>query len=103
MVGFVMGIHATFYMLFKGIDFDPFDMLRYLPVSSMYILSMTIGYSGLRYIELSLAAPVENSSGAVSAMLLFLFFHRVFSFITILGVIIVSFDVIRLAMLEEQA
>src|SRR5690625_1771465 len=103
MVGFVMGIHATFYMVFKGIDFDPFDMIRYLPVSSMYILSMTIGYIGLRYIELSIAAPVQNSSGAVSAILLFIFFPRELSFIAIFGVIIVTFGVIGLAMLEKQA
>src|SRR5690625_5457168 len=103
MVGFVMGIYATFYMVFKGIDFDPFDMIRYLPVSSMYILSMTIGYIGLRYIELSIAAPVQNSSGAVSAILLFIFFPRELSFIAIFGVIIVTFGVIGLAMLEKQA
>src|SRR5690625_5317853 len=69
MVGLVMGIHAVSYMLIKGIAFDPFDMIRYLPVSALYIISMTIGFIGLRYIELSIAAPVQNSSGAVTAIL----------------------------------
>jgi len=103
MVGFVMGIHAISYMLIKGIDFDPFDMVRYFPVSFMYILSMTIGYVGLRYIELSIAAPVQNSAGAVSAVLLFIFFPRTMSLIDILGVIIVTVGVIGLAMFEKQA
>src|SRR5690625_7855543 len=103
MVGFVMGIHATFYMVFKGIDFDPFDMIRYLPVSSMYILSMTIGYIGLRYIELSIAAPVQNSSGAVSAIFLFIFFSRELSMMAVFGIIVVTVGVIGLAILEKQA
>lgn len=103
MVGFVMGIHATLYMLIKGVSFDPFDMIRYFPVSAMYILSMTIGYIGLRYIELSIAAPVQNSSGAVSAVLLFLFFPREMSFIEISGIVAVTAGVIGLAVFEKQA
>lgn len=102
MVGFAMGIHATLYGLVKGVDFELFDMIIYLPVSSMYIISMTIGYIGLRYIELSIAAPVQNSSGAISAILLFIFFPRELSLITIIGVVVVSYGVIRLAMLEKE-
>lgn len=103
MVGFVMGIHAVCYMVIKDITFDPFDMVRYFPVSFMYILSMTIGYIGLRYIELSIAAPVQNSAGAVSAILLFIFFPREMSFIDIAGIIIVTIGVIGLAIFEKQA
>ena len=102
MVGFAMGIHAILYGLVKGVEFELFDMIIYLPVSSMYIISMTIGYIGLRYIELSIAAPVQNSSGAMSAILLFIFFPRELSLITIIGVIIVTYGVIRLAMLEKE-
>lgn len=103
MVGFAMGIHATIYGLAKGVDFELFDMILYLPVSAMYIISMTLGYIGLRYIELSIAAPVQNSSGAISAILLFIFFPRELSLITIVGVVVVSYGVIRLAMLEKEA
>src|SRR5699024_12658242 len=102
MVGFAMGIHATLYGLVKGVDFELFDMIIYLPVSSMYIISMTIGYIGLSYIELSIAAPVQNSSGAISAILLFIFFLRGLSLITIISVVVVSSDVMRLVMLETE-
>jgi len=102
MVGFVMGIHAICYMFIKDISFDPFDMVRYFPVSFMYILSMTIGFIGLRYIELSIAAPVQNSAGAVSAILLFIFFPREMSFIDILGIVVVTAGVIGLAIFEKQ-
>ena len=40
----------------------------YLPVSVLYILSMTLGYVGLRYIELSISSPICNSSGALVAV-----------------------------------
>lgn len=103
MVGLVMGIHATLYMIVKGFVFDPIYIIKYLPVSALYILSMTIGYIGLRYIELSIAAPVQNSAGAVTAILLFIFFPRQLSFFDIAGVIIVTFGVIGLATLEKQA
>src|SRR5690625_865877 len=103
MVGLVMGIHAVSYMLIKGIAFDPFDMIRYLPVSALYIISMTISFIGLRYIELSIAAPVQNSSGAVTAILLFVFFPRELSLIDIAGVVIVTIGVFGLAILESNA
>lgn len=44
----------------------------YLPVSLLYISSMTLGYIGLRYIELSISSPICNSSGALVAVLCFL-------------------------------
>lgn len=102
MVGFVMGIHAFIYLIIKDFNFDPFDMIRYLPVSAMYILSMTIGYVGLRYIELSIAAPVQNSAGAVSAILLFIFFPREMHFVDIFAIVIITAGVIGLAMIEKK-
>src|SRR5699024_4813609 len=102
MLGFAMGIHATFFVLVFFVDFELFDMLIYLAVSSMYIISTTIGYIGLRYIELSIAAPVPNSSGAISAILLFIFFPREMSIVDISGIIIVTIGVIGLAIFEKQ-
>ncbi|RUT45327.1 hypothetical protein EJP82_15300 [Paenibacillus anaericanus] len=103
MVGLIMGIHATAYMLIKGITFDPTDLLRYLPVSALYILSMTIGYIGLRYIELSIASPVQNSSGAVTAILLFIFFTHELGVVEILGISIITLGVIGIAISEKIA
>ncbi|WP_028537448.1 EamA family transporter [Paenibacillus sp. J14] len=102
MVGLVMGIHGTAYLLIEGLSFDPFDMIRYLPVSALYILSMAIGYFGLRYIELSIASPVQNSSGAVTAILLYLFFPHDLGWMDIAGVAIITFGVVGLAILEKQ-
>ncbi|MFS0784519.1 EamA family transporter [Bacillus sp. 1P06AnD] len=103
MVGLVMGIHATAYMLIKGLSFNPMDMVNYLPVSALYILSMAIGYIGLRYIELSIASPVQNSSGAVTAILLFIFFTHEIGAVEIAGLIMITFGIIAIAILEKKA
>ncbi|MGG6309366.1 EamA family transporter [Paenibacillus macerans] len=103
MVGLVMGMHGTAYLLIKGLAFHPIDMIRYLPVSALYILSMAIGYFGLRYIELSIASPVQNSSGAVTVILLYLFFPHDLGAVEIAGVAIITLGVVGLAVLEKQA
>ncbi len=68
-VGVVMGIHALYEIFGGDVPIDFPSLLKYLPVSALYILSMTIGYVGLRYIELSVSSPICNSSGALVALL----------------------------------
>lgn len=68
-VGVVMGLHAAYEIFIGGTKISPSILLTYLPVSALYILSMTIGYLGLRYIELSISSPICNSSGALVAVL----------------------------------
>ena len=61
-VGVVMGIHAAIEISWQVI-------WTYLPVSLLYIGSMTLGYVGLRYIELSISSPICNASGALVAII----------------------------------
>ena len=68
-VGLVMGLHAGYEIFFAGVEISWQILLTYLPVSCLYILSMAIGYLGLRYIELSISSPICNSSGAIVAVL----------------------------------
>ena len=69
-VGLVMGLHAAYEVFIGGTEISVSTLLTYLPVSALYILSMTIGYVGLRYIELSISSPICNSSGALVAVLI---------------------------------
>ena len=71
-VGLVMGLHAAYEVFVEGVEINGQIILTYLPVSMLYILSMAIGYLGLRYIELSISSPICNSSGAIVAILAFL-------------------------------
>lgn len=68
-VGIVMGLHAAYEIFIGGVEINLSIILTYLPISALYIVSMTIGYIGLRYIELSISSPICNSSGAIVAML----------------------------------
>jgi len=70
-VGVVMGLHAAYEVFVNGVEINAQIMLTYLPVSALYILSMAMGYLGLRYIELSISSPICNSSGAIVAILIF--------------------------------
>ena len=70
-VGLVMGLHAAYEVFGGGVEINAGIILTYLPVSCLYILSMAIGYLGLRYIELSISSPICNSSGAIVAILIF--------------------------------
>ena len=68
-VGVVMGLHAAYEIFVGGVEITLPAILKYLPVSALYIVSMAIGYIGLRYIELSVSSPICNSSGALVAIL----------------------------------
>ena len=68
-VGLVMGLHAAYEIFIGKVGITWEILLMYLPVSMLYILSMAIGYLGLRYIELSISSPICNSSGALVAVL----------------------------------
>ena len=72
-VGVVMGLHAAFEIFVGGTEISFSIILTYLPVSLLYIGSMTLGYLGLRYIELSVSSPICNSSGALVAEMTLVF------------------------------
>lgn len=102
LVGFVMGITAIITMLIKGIDYDFRNILIYSPVSLMYILSMAIGYFGLRYLELSVSSPIQNASGAVTCILLIIVLKEMPGILSIIAVAIISLGVILLGVFEKR-
>ncbi len=99
-VGGVMGIHAVIEII-NGVPFKFSYMLTYLPASALYILSMILGYVGLRYIELSVSTPVCNSSGAV-ACILFLLIGEKLSALQAVGIILIVIGVVSLAWYERK-
>ena len=68
-VGVVMGLHAAYEIFVGGAVVTWHVIWTFQPVSLLYIGSMTLGYVGLRYIELSVSSPICNSSGALVAIL----------------------------------
>lgn len=103
MVGLVMGLHVIgYYWLYQGINYDWKNILVYLPVSSMYILSMAVGYFGLRYIEVSISSPISNSSGAFVVLMSFFFMHATMKPLQWFAVIIIIIGMFLLGVFEKQ-
>ena len=73
LVGAVMGIHAIVTLLTSDIGYDPMNLIAYLPVSLCYIVSMACSFFGIRFIEESLADPIENTAGAMCSLLCVIF------------------------------
>lgn len=85
--------------------------VKYLPASLGYIISMVIGYAGMRYLEVSIVSPVQNASGALSAVFLFIFFSvtgsigsfwEEFSILDVVGTVFIICGVIALAIVEQR-
>ena len=100
-VGGVMGIHAI-VMLLLGTEFHLQDIITYLPASILYILSMTLGYVGLRYIMLSVSTPICNSSGAVACIMFYFLMKEPMEPPQIVAVIMICLAVFLLAVLEKR-
>lgn len=101
-VGTVMGLHAVIYLIATGMEYDPMSIIQYFPVSAMYILSMTLGYAGLRYIELSVSSPICNSSGAVTAILCYFILKQTMGTVQLVGVVMICLGVLLLSILEKR-
>lgn len=114
-VGMVMGVCSILLLIFSDDKMSLSALfsnaVKYLPASLSYIISMVIGYAGLRYLELSIVSPVQNASGALSAVVMLLYFIFIgkinnffdeFSVLDIVGTVIIVFAVISLALVEHN-
>ncbi|MBQ9314113.1 MAG: EamA family transporter [Clostridia bacterium] len=101
-VGIVMGIYAFVYMIVNNVNINLMEIIRYLPVSLCYIISMVIGYKGLKYIELSLASPVQNTSGVITSILLLIFFKDILPNMAYVAFALIFFAIFYICMLERK-
>ena len=101
-VGIIMGIHGIFTLFSNNLDYNFKNILIYLPVSSMYILSMAIGYFGLKYLELSISSPIQNSSEIITSILCFFLLHEELDFISLISIILIGIGLIFLGVIEKN-
>ena len=99
MVGLVMGIHGTYLLLTTHASVHIIDILKYLPVSFCYIASMIIGYRGLKYLELSISSPIQNTSGVIVALLFIIFFKEHYDYPFYMAVASIFLGIIILSMI----
>ena len=101
-VGVVMGLHACYEIFVNGVEINLHILTTYLPVSLLYILSMAMGYMGLRYIELSISSPICNASGALVAITAILTMGESYPPAVLIAIGLVCVGVIGLGIVEYQ-
>ena len=101
-VGVVMGAHAIFTLLTKDINYNPVNLLVYLPVSLLYIISMAFSYFGMRFLEESISDPIENTSGAICSLLCVVILGDTLSPLTIAAICVIVIGVLGVGFLENK-
>jgi len=125
-VGIIMGLHLIITLIGGSIvtnpdslpkavagliytDFRIMDFVYYLPIATIYIVAMVVGYKGLRYIELSVSSPICNSSGSLALLIcgiigLFVGGNYVVDLSggSIAGVVLVAVGIIALGIVEYK-
>ena len=101
-VGVVMGAHAIFTLLTQDINYNPINLIRYLPVSLLYIISMAFSYFGMRFLEESISDPIENTSGAICSLLCVIFLKESLSALSVIAIVIIVIGVLGVGFLENK-
>lgn len=101
-VGAVMGAHAIFTLLTKDIGYNPINLLVYLPVSLLYIVSMAFSYFGMRFLEESISDPIENTSGAICSLLCVILLKESLTPLSIIAILIIVIGVLGVGFLENK-
>jgi len=101
-VGVVMGLHAIFTLLTQDIHYDPVNIIRYLPVSLFYIISMAFSYFGMRFLEESISDPIENTAGVICVLLFVLILGDTYSALTWIAIGVITVGVLGVSFLENH-
>ncbi|MBR3950230.1 MAG: DMT family transporter [Oscillospiraceae bacterium] len=101
-VGVVMGAHAIFTLLTQDINYNPVNLLIYLPVSLFYIFSMAFSYFGMRFLEESISDPIENTAGVICTLLFVIFLQEEISLLTWIAIGIITVGVLGVSFLENH-
>ncbi len=101
-VGVVMGAHAIFTLLTQDINYNPINIIRYLPVSLFYIISMAFSYFGMRFLEESISDPIENTAGVICTLLFVIFLQEEISLFTWIAIGVITVGVLGVSFIENR-
>ncbi len=101
-VGAVMGAHAVFTLLTQDIHYNPVNIIRYLPVSLFYIISMAFSYFGMRFLEESISDPIENTAGVICTLLFVIFLKEEISLFTWAAIAVITVGVLGVSFMENR-
>ncbi len=102
-VGAVMGIHAVVTLCTGDFRYDPVNLIRYLPVSLLYIISMACSFFGMRFIEESISDPMENTSGAICTVLCVIILGDTISVPAVAAIVLMVVGILGLGFLDQES
>lgn len=77
-LGIVMGIAAVLLLPLSEMQLSPVGLVvyykEYIPMAALYVAALLCGTVGVRYLDASVASPLENVDGAVAAVILLVYF-----------------------------
>ncbi len=85
--------------------------IDFAPAAVLYIVSIVISFIGLRYLELSIISPVENASGGLTMLLLFIFYlatgransvWQVVSPVGLVGALLITTGIVALFCVQKK-
>lgn len=103
LVGAVMGIHAIITLLTSDIGYDPMNLIVYLPVSLCYIVSMACSFFGIRFIEESLADPIENTAGAMCSLFCVIFLGETIGPLVWVAIAVIVVGIMGVSYMENSS
>ena len=103
-VGLFMGVYALIILFTQGVDLKafPLNFVRYLPVAACYILSMILSYFGVRFIEESIADPIENTSCAIVPILCAIFLKETLKLPVVIGIVLVVIGLVCVSLFDKK-
>ena len=101
-VGIVMGLHAIYTLMTQDINYNPINLICYLPVSMFYIVSMAFSYFGMRFLEESISDPIENTAGVICVLLFAIVMGDTYSWLTWISVAVIGIGVVGVGVLENK-
>ena len=85
-VGVVMGLHAVFVLITEGLAYDPKNLLLY----------------GMRFVEESISDPIENTSGALVALMCAVILHESIDAPSIAAILIILVGILGVGFLDTH-
>ena len=97
-----MGVHAIFSLITCNMNYDPVNLLIYLPVSLLYVVSMAFSFFGMRFIEESISDPIENISGAICSLLCFFILGERLAKGSVIAIVVIVIGILGIGFLENS-
>ena len=97
--GIFFGLSGIIYMfiVYKGFNFDLTNIIKYLPIAAIYILSMFSYYNAMSKVKISIISPIVNSSCIITVLLSIFILKEYPNSIQSVAIILIIFSLIMLS------